>query len=191
MGLWLSGEEDADKLLTDRPLALVIGMVLDQQVPFERAFSAPMELQRRLGKTLTVKNIVATDPEELRELFTRTKALHRFPGAMADRVQALCVLVAEEWGGKVETIWTTAEDGTQLVKRLRTLPGFGEQKAKIFAALLGKQCGCQPQGWRQACAPYGNAGTTISIADITNATSMKKVKEAKKAAKAAHRAAMA
>jgi uncharacterized HhH-GPD family protein len=189
MALWLSGEKDADRLLEERPLALLIGMVLDQQVPFERAFAAPMELQRRLGKPLSAKAIASTDPEVLRELFSRTKALHRFPGAMADRVQQLCTIVVDEWGGKAETIWTTAKDGDELLQRLRALPGFGDQKARIFLALLGKQLGCRPRGWRAAASPYGDAGTTMSVADISSAASMEKVRSFKRAAKAAHRAA--
>jgi uncharacterized HhH-GPD family protein len=191
MGLWLSGEKDADRLLTERPLALLIGMVLDQQVPFERAFSAPLELQRRLGKPLTAKAIAATDPDELRELFSRTKALHRFPGAMADRVHALCTILIDEWGGKAESVWTTAADADELLARLKKLPGFGEQKAKIFLALLGKQVACRPKGWRSVSSPYGDAGTTMSVADISDEKSLQKVRSFKRAAKAAHRAANA
>ena len=191
MGLWLSGEADADKLLTDKPIALVIGMVLDQQVPFERAFSAPLELQRRLGKPLTAKLVAKTDQDALREAFSRTKALHRFPGAMADRVQQLCELVVEEWGGHAERIWTTAGDAEELMSRLKRLPGFGEQKAKIFMALLGKQLACRPRGWRTVASPYADAGTTMSIADIKDQATLDKVRSFKRAAKAAHRAAQA
>ncbi|HEV3329030.1 MAG TPA: HhH-GPD-type base excision DNA repair protein [Acidimicrobiales bacterium] len=189
MTMWLSGDKAADRLLAERPIALVIGMVLDQQVPFERAFSAPYELQQRLGGTLTAKKVAAVDPAVLLEAFTRYRSLHRFPGAMAERVQRMCQIVVDEWGGKPERIWETASSGEELVQRLKSLPGFGEQKAKIFAALLGKQLACRPKGWREASAPYGEAGTTISVADISSAATLAKVRahkrESKKAAKQA------
>jgi uncharacterized HhH-GPD family protein len=175
--------------LSENALALVIGMILDQQVPFERAFAAPLELQQRLGKKLTAKSLASVDPDVLEQAFTRTKALHRFPAAMAARVHQAAAIVAAEWGGDASSIWTTAATGEELVARLRGLPGFGEQKAKIFAALLGKQLGCTPRGWRQATSPYGDAGTRISIADITDPASLTKVREHKKAQKAAHKAA--
>lgn len=189
MALQLAQEPAADRLLTESPLALLIGMVLDQQVPMERAFAAPLELQRRMGKKLTAKAIAAADPEEFVELFSRTHALHRFPGSMAVRVQRVCQVLVDDWGGKPERIWETATSGEELIERLEALPGFGKQKARIFAALLGKQLGCTPKGWREATKPYGDAGTKMSIADITDATSFAKVRETKRAAKAAHRAA--
>jgi uncharacterized HhH-GPD family protein len=189
MGLWLSGDADADRVLTDNALALVIGMVLDQQVPFERAFSAPAELQRRMGKPLTTKQVAKIDADTFSEMFTRTKALHRFPGAMAERVQRMCATVDEQWGGDVSSLWTTAKSGDELVKRLEGLPGFGAQKARIFAALLGKQLGCKPRGWRKATSPYGDVGTSISVADISDAASLDRVRQHKRAAKAANRAA--
>jgi uncharacterized HhH-GPD family protein len=188
MALALSGDPKADQLLSQRPIALLIGMVLDQQVPMERAFSAPYDLQERLGRPLSAKVIAELDPDVLMELFTRHRALHRFPGAMATRVQKACQMIVDEWGGKPERLWTTAATGDELVTRLKALPGFGEQKAKIFGALLGKQLECQPKGWREATAPYGKAGTTMSIADISDAKSFQKVREHKKAAKAANRA---
>jgi uncharacterized HhH-GPD family protein len=189
MALQLAQEPEADQLLSENPFALVMGMVLDQQVPMERAFAAPLELQRRLGKKLSAKTVATTDPAVLLEAFTRTHALHRFPAAMAERVQRAAQLIVEEWGGKPEQIWTTATSGKELSTRLQTIPGFGAQKARIFAALLGKQLDCTPTGWREACAPYGAARSTTSIADITDAASFKKVRETKRAAKAAHRAA--
>ncbi len=188
MALTLSGDPAADALLSKRPIALVIGMVLDQQVPFERAFSAPLDLEERLGAPLTAKSIAATDPEVLLEAFTRYRALHRFPGAMCSRVQQLCQLVVDEWGGKPERIWESASSGDELVARLRELPGFGEQKAKIFGALLGKQLACRPKGWREATSPYGDAGTSISVADISDAASLQAVRDHKRAAKAAAKA---
>jgi uncharacterized HhH-GPD family protein len=189
MALQLAQEPEADRLLTENPFALLVGMVLDQQVPMERAFAAPLELQKRLGRKLSAKGVATTEPGDLLEVFTRTHALHRFPAAMAERVQRVAQVVVEEWGGKPERIWMTATTGTELISRLEKLPGFGKQKARIFAALLGKQLGCTPTGWREASAPYGAARTKISIADITDAASFKKVREAKRAAKAAHRAA--
>jgi len=187
MAMWLSGEPAADKLLAESPIALVIGMVLDQQVPFERAFSAPYDLQQRLGGKLTAKKLAELDPDVVLEAFTTYRALHRFPGAMAERVQRLCKIVVDDWGGKPERIWETAASGEELVTRLKGLPGFGEQKAKIFAALLGKQLGCRPKGWREATAPYGEAGTAISVADISDAKSLDKVRAHKRDAKAKQR----
>ena len=191
MRLFLAADADADQLLTDNPLALLIGMVLDQQVPFERAFSAPAELAAttRHGRS-PPRRSRRTDADVLAEAFSRTKALHRFPGAMAERVQRLCVLVDEQWNGDAASIWTTAKSGDELVARLEELPGFGAQKARIFAALLGKQLGLSAHGdgARRAC-PYGDAGTSVSIADITDAASLDRVRQHKKAMKAAHRAA--
>lgn len=189
--LYLAREEKADELLTDSAFALAVGMILDQQVPMERAFSAPLDLQDRLGKKLTSKSLAALDPAVVEEAFTRTRALHRFPSAMAARVYQFAAIVNAEWGGDASTIWTSATSGDELVKRLKALPGFGESKAKIFTALLGKQLGCTPKGWRQACSPYGDAGTHFSIADIKDAASYTKVRAHKKAMKAAHKAAQA
>ncbi len=137
----LSGDKEADALLTKDPLALLIGMVLDQQIPLERAFWAPAELARRLGKPLDAEEIAAMDPDTFAELFKERPALHRYPGAMAGRVQAVCRIVAEDYGGKASNLWTKVPDADTLLKRLTALPGFGQQKARIFAALLGKQRG--------------------------------------------------
>jgi uncharacterized HhH-GPD family protein len=163
-------------------------MVLDQQIPMERAFWAPAELARRLGRPLNAGEIAAMDPEALAEVFKQTPALHRFPGAMAGRVQAVCQIVAEEYGGKAASLWTKLPDGSTLVKRLTALPGFGAQKARIFGALLGKQLGVQPEGWRAATSPFGEAGSYISVADITGPESLAKVRAHKQAMKAAAKA---
>jgi len=187
MAMWLSGDPTADKLLGESSIALMIGMVLDQQVPFERAFSAPYDLQQRIGGKLSAKRLAEMDPDAVREAFTTYRALHRFPAAMAERVQRLCKIVVEDWAGKPERIWETATTGDELVQRLKGLPGFGEQKAKIFAALLGKQLGCRPKGWREATSPYGDAGTTISVADIADAKSLDKVRAFKRDKKAKQR----
>ncbi len=186
--LHLTGVPDADALLSRDPLALLVGMVLDQQVTMEKAFSSPAELARRLGGSLDAAAIAAMDPDELAAAFKERPALHRFPGSMAGRVQEVCRVVAEEYGGHADAIWNEARSGKDLVDRLSALPGFGAQKSKIFAALLGKQLGVRPRGWREATAPYGGAGTHLSVADITDARSLQKVREAKKAMKAKARA---
>jgi uncharacterized HhH-GPD family protein len=182
--LHLSGDKNADAVLSRDPLALLIGMVLDQQIPLEKAFSSPAELARRLGTSLDAASIAALDPDELGELFKERPALHRFPGSMAGRVQEVCRVVAEDYGNKAQNIWKGAKSGQELLERVKALPGFGEQKARIFIALLGKQLGVNPDGWRDASAPFGAEGTYLSVADITDADSMAKVRAAKKAMKA-------
>lgn len=189
MGLHLSQEPESDRFLTENPLALVIGMVLDQQIRIEHAFAGPLELQRRLGRKLTAATIAGMDRQELRDLFAQRQSLHRFPGAMADRVGQLCRMVVDEWGGDVSRVWTTATSGEELVARIEQLPGFGKQKARIFTALLGKQLGCRPPGWREAAGPFGAAGSLLSVADITDKATLSKVREAKRAKKAEQAAA--
>jgi uncharacterized HhH-GPD family protein len=186
--LHLSGDPEADAVLSRDPLALLIGMVLDQQIPLEKAFSSPAELVRRLGRSLDAAAIAAMDPDELATVFKERPALHRFPGSMAGRVQAVCRTVAEDYANKAENVWKGAKDGKDLVARVQALPGFGEQKAKIFVALLGKQLGVNPDGWRAASKPFGAEGTYLSVADITDAESMAKVRAKKKAMKAKARA---
>lgn len=185
--LHLAQDAEADALLSANPLALLIGMVLDQQVTIEKAFSSPAELARRLEGPLDAASIAAMDPDHLSELFRRRPALHRFPGSMAGRVQQVCNAVATTYGNRTERIWQEARDGRDLVERLRALPGFGEQKAKIFAALLGKQLGVRPRGWQEASVPYGDDGTHLSVADITGPETLDRVRSAKKAAKVASR----
>ena len=182
--LHITGDAEADTVLSRDPLALLIGMVLDQQVTMEKAFSSPAELARRLGGSLDAATIAAMEPEELAEVFKERPALHRFPGVHGGagpagvprrrrgvRRQGRCDLEGRP-------------SGDELVDRLKSLPGFGEQKSKIFAALLGKQLGVRPEGWRAATAPYGGAGTFLSVADITDAASLEKVRATKKAMKA-------
>ncbi|MGH9088700.1 MAG: HhH-GPD-type base excision DNA repair protein, partial [Acidimicrobiales bacterium] len=181
--LRLAGDPVANTLLATNPLALVIGMVLDQQVPLERAFAAPAELARRLGRDLDAAALATMDPEAFSEAFTRTPALHRYPGSMAARVQAICRVVADEHDGDAARLWDGAEDGRVLRRRLQSLPGFGEQKARIFLALLAKQFGVIPPGWREASAPYGEPGSFRSVADIVDDDSLVKVREFKQAAK--------
>ncbi len=186
--LHLTGDTEADAVLSRDPLALLIGMVLDQQITIEKAFSSPAELARRLGGSLDAASIAAMEPDELAEVFRERPALHRFPGSMAGRVQEVCRAVAEDYGGKADAIWKGVRSGDELVGRLRSLPGFGEQKSKIFAALLGKQLGVRPGGWQEATAPYGGDGTYLSVADIRDPETLQKVRSTKKAMKARARA---
>ncbi len=184
--LHLSGDAEADAVVSRDPLALLIGMVLDQQIPIEKAFSSPAVLARRLGGDgpLDAASIATMEPEELAAVFRERPALHRFPGSMAGRVQAVCRAVAEEYANRADAVWEGVRSGEELVGRLRALPGFGEQKAKIFAALLGKQLGVRPEGWREATSPYGDPGTHLSVADIDGPESLATVRATKKAAKA-------
>jgi uncharacterized HhH-GPD family protein len=189
--LRLSGNPEADKLLSEDPLALLIGMVLDQQVPLEWAFAGPAELRRRLGHDLDAKEMAAMDPEALAAAFSAKPALHRYPGSMAGRVQELCRTLVDQYGGQAANVWNTAATGAELLTRVRALPGFGEQKAKIFVALLGKQLGVRPDGWQDVSAPYGDTGTHRSVADITDAASLVRVRAFKQELKAKNKAAAA
>lgn len=190
--LYLSTEPEADALLARDPLALLVGMLLDQQVPMEWAFVAPYRLAQRLGTTrLDAAVIAGYDPEALAEIFATPPSLHRFPGAMAGRTQQLCRVIADEYGGDAAALWRDLDSGAQLVKRLTALPGFGKQKAQIFAALLGKQFGVHPAGWREAAAGYGEDGVHRSVADITDEASLGQVRDYKKQQKAAAKAAKA
>jgi len=182
--LHITGDTEADALLSNDPLALLIGMLLDQQVTMEKAFGSPAELARRLGGRLDAASIAAMDAGALDAVFRERPALHRYPGSMAGRVQALCRAVAEDYGNKADAIWTGVPSGDELLARLRALPGFGEQKAKIFAALLGKQLGVRPEGWREATKPYGEPGSFLSVADITEPAALEKVRANKRAIKA-------
>lgn len=187
--LYLATEEPADALLSTDPLALLIGMLLDQQVPMERAFVAPYRLAERLGTDrLDAAALAEYDPDALSEIFATPPALHRYPGAMAARTQKLCRQILDDHGGDAAAVWTGAEDGRDLVKRIGKLPGFGKQKAEIFAALLGKQLGVRPAGWREAAGSYAEDGVFRSVADITDDDSLAKVREHKKQMKAAAKA---
>lgn len=185
MTLHITGDAAADQLLTDDPLALLIGMLLDQQVAMETAFAGPLKIAERAG-TLDASALASFDPDAFAELFKATPAVHRFPGSMAGRVQALCAAIAQDWSGDAAAIWRRDEpDGPTVLKRLKALPGFGEQKAKIFLALLGKQYGFTGDGWREASAPYGEDGSHRSVADIVSPESLALVREHKRAMKAA------
>ncbi|MGP6170219.1 HhH-GPD-type base excision DNA repair protein [Microbacterium sp. A196] len=189
MALHITGDTAADALLTDNPLALLVGMLLDQQVPMETAFAGPLKIEQRTG-AVDAAEIAAMDPEEFLEAFKQTPAVHRFPGSMAARVQTLCRELVASWGGDAAALWTRGDpDGAEVLRRLKKLPGFGEQKAKIFLALLGKQYGFTGADWREASAPYGEEGALRSVADIVSPESLSLVRAHKRAMKAAAKAA--
>ena len=184
--LRLAQNPEADELLARDPLALLLGMLLDQRVPLEWAFGAPYRLAQRLGQdSLDAGEIAAYEPEAFTQLMVGPPALHRYPAVMAGRVQALCRHLTEAYGGDAAAVWRDAESGQELLRRLRALPGFGEQKARIFVALLGKQLGVCPPGWREAAGPYGEEGARRSAADVTDADSLAEVRAFKQAAKQA------
>jgi uncharacterized HhH-GPD family protein len=189
LSLHISQDEAADELVSDDPLALLIAMVLDQQIPLERAFSSPRDLRDRLGGRLDAALIAAMDPDQLAALFAKRPALHRFPVANAARVQQLCRMLVDDYEGNAALVWEGAATGAELLRRVRALPGFGEQKAKIFVALLGKQLGVRPPGWQEASRPFGDPGTHLSVADITGAESLALVRAHKAQMKAAAKAA--
>jgi uncharacterized HhH-GPD family protein len=178
----VTGDPAADELLVESPLALLIGMLLDQQVPMEWAFKGPHTLQERLG-TLDCTAIAAMSPEDLKAVFSAKPALHRFPGSMAERTHALCVALVDDYGADAERVWTEASSGDDALARLRALPGFGEEKSKIFLALLGKRLGVALPGWEQAAKPYSDA-TKRSVADIDSPEALAEVRAFKKAQKA-------
>lgn len=182
--LALSGNPEADRLLSTDPLALLIGMVLDQQIPLERAFSSPLDLKTRLGGRLDVADIADMDPDELAAKFAERPALHRFPAANAKRVQELCRIIIDEYGGQAAAIWAKASSGDDLYKRIKALPGFGEQKARIFIGLLGKQLGVKTPGWETAAGKFGQPGTYLSVADIVDPESLGRVRAYKQQMKA-------
>jgi len=183
--LHITGDADADSLLSSDPFALLIGMLLDQQVPMETAFAGPVKLRDRLSG-FDPATIAGIDPDELAAVMKQSPAVHRFPGSMAGRLHALSSAIVTDWRGDASTIWTEGSpDGAEVLRRLKALPGFGEQKAKIFLALLGKQCGLAAPGWREAAGVYGEEGSHRSVADIVDPESLGKVRETKRALKAA------
>jgi len=186
--LALSQDPAADELLSREPLALLIGMVLDQQIPLEWAFKGPHTLEERLGGRLDAAEIAGMDPDELARVFAQPPALHRFPASNAKRVQDLCRLLVERYDGQADAVWRTAADGAELLANVKALPGFGDQKARIFVALLGKQLGVQPPGWEEAAGDYGRPGTYQSVADIVDAESLARVRRYKQEKKAAAKA---
>jgi uncharacterized HhH-GPD family protein len=188
MTLSLPIGDEANALLQRSSLALLIAMLLDQQFPLERAFSAPYDLVQRLGYEPDAADLAGADAEALAAVFSERPALHRYPKAMAARVQELCRMIVEDYDGDAGRIWGGATTGKELLARVAELPGFGPQKARIFVALLGKQLGVQPPGWREAAGAYGAEGTFHSVADIRDEQSLIKVREHKKQLKAAAKA---
>lgn len=186
--LCIAQDPEADALLSSSSLALLFGMMLDQQIPMEKAFKGPRDIAERMG-SLDVQQIAETNPDEFVTVVATPPAIHRFPGSMAKRLQALAQYLIEHYDGRVEAIWTRGNpDGKEVLKRLKDLPGFGDQKARIFLALLGKQLNIQPEGWRAAAGSYGDPGSHRSVADVTGPESLLKVREFKKASKAAAKA---
>lgn len=177
--LALSQNREADELLSRSPLALVIGMVLDQQITLEKAFLAPYLLKERLSGRLDAGHIASMDTAVLEKIFSEKPALHRFPASMARRVQEVCTIIARDYANDPTRIWIEATDGEDLKNRVQSLPGFGEMKAKIFIAFLGKQLGLTVPGWREVSVPFGEPDSTISIADIVDEKSLQKVREFK------------
>ena len=166
-------------------------MVLDQQVPMEKAFSGPLVIAERMGGTLDVGAIAATEEDEFVALCSERPAIHRFPGAMAKRVRAVCAVLVERYDGRAENVWRDAESGEEVVRAVAALPGFGREKAQIFTALLGKQYGVTPPGWREAAGAFGEDAVYRSVADIVDTDSLQRVRETKKAVKAERRAVAA
>ena len=188
--LCLVQDSAADALLEENPFALLVGMLLDQQIAMEVAFGGPKKIADRIGG-FDAATIADYDPEKFAALCAQTPAIHRFPGSMATRVQALAKVIVDEYDGNAAALWSDGADGKDVLRRLKALPGFGEQKAKIFLALLGKQYGVTPKGWRAAAGDYGKAGTHMSVADVTGPGSLLKVRTYKKEAKAAAKQAKA
>ncbi|MFF5844468.1 HhH-GPD-type base excision DNA repair protein [Streptomyces massasporeus] len=190
--LHLAQDPEADALLGRSPLAALVGMLLDQQVPMEWAFKGPATIAQRLGTDdLDAHEIAAHEPEAFAALLSQKPAVHRYPGSMAKRIQQLCQYLVEHYDGDAEAVWKDVATGKDLLKRLAELPGFGKQKAQIFLALLGKQLGVRPTGWREAAGSYGEPDSFRSVADITGPESLVKVRAHKQEMKAAAKAAKA
>jgi uncharacterized HhH-GPD family protein len=189
MAIQITGDAHADDLLTDSPFALLVGMMLDQQYPMEHAFRGPAKVLDRFG-SIEPAAIAAADPEQFKALCSTPPAIHRFPGSMAARLQELATLVEERYDGHTERLWTEATSGAELLKRVMELPGFGRQKAQIFAALLAKQLGVRPEGWEEAVGDYALPGHR-SVADVVDPGSLQKVRAYKQEKKAAAKAQQA
>ena len=186
MAYQIAQDPTADRVLTESPFALLVGMMLDQQFPMERAFAGPAKILDRFG-SIDAAAIAAADPEEFKALCSTPPAIHRFPGSMAERVQTLARIVVEEYDGDAARLWDEAGSGKELLRRLTALPGFGKQKAQIFTALLGKQAGVRPEGWETAAGAYAETGSFRSVADVVDPESLDRVRAFKKEAKAAAR----
>ena len=181
--LYITGDAEADGLLNTDGTALLIGMLLDQQVPMEWAFAGPATLRARLGH-LDARKIAELDVEEFVAVCATKPAIHRFPASMGRRIHDVCVVLTEQYDGKAEAIWDDVESGAELYERLHALPGYGEEKSKIFVAILGKRMGVTPDGWREAAGKFGD-DVPRSVADIDGVETLGKVREWKRAQKAA------
>jgi uncharacterized HhH-GPD family protein len=181
---FITGDPEADGLLGREPLALLLGMMLDQQVPMEWAFASPAKLAARLGGSLDAAVIAGMDPGALEAVFKEKPSLHRYPGSMARRAQELCRRLVEEYDGRAEGVWEGVASGDELLDRLQGLPGFGPEKARIFVAVLAKRRGVRPPGWEEAAAPFSD-GQRRSVADITSPETLQEVRAFKAAKKAA------
>ncbi|MGB3439399.1 MAG: HhH-GPD-type base excision DNA repair protein [Actinophytocola sp.] len=191
MAIWLTTDSEANELLERDPLALVIGMLLDQQITIEVAFLGPKKILDRIG-SLDARTIAEYDQEKFAALCSTPPAIHRFPGSMAKRIQTLCQGLVDEYDGSAEALWTVGNpNGAEVLKRLKALPGYGDIKAQIFLALLGKQRGLKATGWQKAAGEFGRKGTHLSVADITDQASLLEVRAYKKQMKAAAKAATA
>jgi uncharacterized HhH-GPD family protein len=189
MAIHITGDADADQVLTDSPFALLVGMMLDQQYPMEHAFRGPAKVLERFG-SIEPSAIATADPGEFKALCSTPPAIHRFPGSMAERLQTLAAIVEDRYAGHTERLWTEATSGAELMRRLTELPGFGKQKAQIFTALLAKQLGVRPDGWETVVGDYALEGYR-SVADVTDPASLQKVRDFKQQKKAAAKAAQA
>jgi uncharacterized HhH-GPD family protein len=187
LAISITGDPAADAELQNNPFALVVGMLLDQQVPMERAFAGPHVLATRLGGPFDPAVVAELDPEAFAEICSRAPAVHRYPGSMAARIQALARHIVDEYAGNAAAIWTGVPTAKDLLARVRRLPGFGPTKSMILIALLGKQFGVRPEGWREAAGGYADEGVHRSVADVVDADSLAKVRaykqEQKRAAK--------
>lgn len=184
MTLQITQDESADEVLSTNAFALLAGMLLDQQFPMERAFAGPAKILDRFG-TLDPATIAQASPEEFAEICSTPPAVHRFPGSMAARIQALAQLIVDRYDGDTATLWQGADSGSELLDRIKALPGFGRQKSQIFVALLGKQLGVRPRGWETAAGAYAEEGSYRSVADVRDPSSLKKVRAFKREQKAA------
>lgn len=179
----VTGEPDADRLLVENPFALLLGMLLDQQVPMEWAFRGPYTLEQRMGRPLDAATLAALGPEKVEEIFREKPALHRYPGSMGKRAYALASHIVEHYGGDAAAIWRDAGSGEEIYRRLRELPGYGDEKSKIFLAILGKRLGIDTPGWEAAAAPFSD-DTPRSVADIDSPEALARVREFKQSRKA-------
>jgi uncharacterized HhH-GPD family protein len=184
--LQIAQEPSADQVLSESAFALLAGMMLDQQFPMERAFAGPAKVLERFG-SLEPAAVAAAVPEEFASLCAQPPAIHRFPGSMAARLQALAAHIVDEYDGDTARLWNEATSGRDLMRRLTALPGFGKQKAQIFVALLGKQLGVRPEGWAEAAGAYAEPDSFRSVADVVDGESLERVRAYKKEAKAAAR----